>query len=199
VRVYIEGWDASANGARRLARSAGVELASRMDGDITHMVVGYGVRMKAAHHEFSVSSGVPLLSPDEFRALVTGDAGDVKPLGEIKTGPPPPAERAAPRMWRGSPPSPKNTSFDKGVWIVPMVTCGVATPFLFAHLATTKGTWLDGLWAVLYGFLLGFGWFSFGQEGEPTVPGSIALAIVMFAGGVHYALAEKRARSRRET
>ena len=48
MRVYVEGWDASANEARRIARKAGIELAERMDGDITHLVVGYAVRMKAA-------------------------------------------------------------------------------------------------------------------------------------------------------
>lgn len=198
MRVYVEGWDASANEARRLAKSAGVDVATRMDGDITHLVVGLSVRMKAAHHEFSVTNGVPLLSPDEFRALVTGDVENVKPLGEIKTGPPP-SEGAAPRMWRGPPPSPKNTSFDKGLWLIPMVTCGVATPFCFAHLATTKGTWFDGLWAVLYGFLLGFGIFAVGEEGALVAPGVVALAVTAVAGGVHYALAEKRARSRRES
>lgn len=196
MRVYVEGWDASANEARRLAKSAGVELATRMDGDITHMVVGYAVRMKAAHHEFSVSSGVPLLSPDEFRALVTGDSGNVKPLGEIKTGPPQAEPGARSRHWVGPGEYRRHgAAFEHGMWVFPLFTCGVATPFMFAYLGAKTGSWLHALWGVLYGFLIGFGVMAVGA-GEPmAVYGTAAFAVSTVAGTFHVAIAFKRKRN----
>ncbi|GIG70979.1 hypothetical protein [Phytomonospora endophytica] len=196
MRVYVEGWDTSANEARRLAKSAGIELAARMDGDITHMVVGYGVRMKAAHHEFSVSSGVPLLSPDEFRALVTGDAGETRPLGEIKTGPPEAEPVARSRHWTG----PREhrghgPAFDHGMWVFPLFTCGIATPFMFAYRGAKTGSWWTALWGVLYGFLVGFGVMAIGA-GEPmAIYGTAAFAVSTLAGTFHVAMAFRTPRN----
>ncbi|MEV0648048.1 BRCT domain-containing protein [Phytomonospora sp. NPDC050363] len=189
MRVYIEGWDSSANQARRLAKETGIEIASKMDGDITHLVVGYAVRMKAAHHEFAVNTGVPLLSPDEFRYLVTGEDAEARPLGEVKTGPPPPIE-GQPRMWRGSPPNtPKEVPIDYGLWIIPLMTCGFATPFCFAYLATKRLSVWQTVWAVVYGFVLGYAVTAMVEEGAQVPAGVIALAVSGVVGSVHLVFA----------
>jgi len=176
MRVYFGGWGPDVVEARRRATKAfDVGVAEWMDGRVTHLVVGERHRGKRAYQEYSEANDVPILSPEEF--LVRLDA----------------IIAAQPSLGPTEAPGPPNSAFGKGLWLLPMVTAGVATPFAFAHLATTKGKGLDAVWGVLYGFLTGFGIFAAVDGGGMAAAGVAAVVVSAFAGGVHFALAESRA------
>lgn len=177
MRVYFGGWGPDVVEARRRAtRAFDVGVAEWMDGRVTHLVVGERHRGKRAYQEYSEANDVPILSPEEF--LVRLDA----------------ILAAQPSLGPTEAPGPPNSAFGRGLWLLPMVTCGVATPFSFAYLASTRGTWLHAVWGVLYGFLTGFGFFAVVEGGGMTAPGVAAVALSAVAGGVHFALADGRAR-----
>ena len=174
MRVYFGGREAVRGEARRRAmRTFDVGVAEWMDGRITHLVVAEK-DLKRAYREYSEANDVPIISPEEF--LTRLDA----------------IEATRPSLGPKEAPGPPNSAFGRGLWLLPMVTAGVATPFAFAHLATTKGTSLHALWGVLYGFVTGFGIFAVVSGGMPWL-GVAAVVLSAFAGGVHYALAERRA------
>lgn len=176
MRVYFGGREAVLGGAReRAMRSIEVGVAEWMDGRISHLVVGVNDR-KRAYVEYSENNGVPMITPAEF----------LEKLDAI--------EASRPSLGPTEAPGPPNSAFGKGLWLLPMVTAGVATPFSFAHLATKKGTWLHAVWGVLYGFVTGFGIFAVVEGGDMTAPGVAAVVLSAFAGGVHFALAEARTR-----